>query len=51
MQPDDIQTSKSATFYHLEAQQPQFCDIDINNNQTVDSRFAYLGLQTNEYDV
>jgi hypothetical protein len=51
MQPDDLQTSKAATFYHLEIQQPQFCDIDLNNNQTVDSRFTYLGIQTNELDV
>jgi len=23
----------------------------VNNNESVDSRFAYLGLQTNEFDV
>ena len=51
MQPDDVQTSKAATFYHLELQQPEFCDIDINNNQSVDSRFTYLGIQTNEFEV
>jgi len=51
MQPDDVQTSKAATFYHLELQQPEFCDVDINNNQSVDSRFTYLGIQTNEFDL
>jgi hypothetical protein len=51
MHPDDLQTSKNSTFYRLEIQQPHFCDIDLNNNQTVDSRFTYLGIQTNELDV
>jgi hypothetical protein len=38
-------------FYVLENQNEQFCDVDAGNNQTVDSRFTYLGLQTNEFDV
>ena len=50
-QPDDVQTSKAAIFYHLEVQQPEICDIDINNDQSVDTRFTYLGLQTNELEV
>ena len=50
-QPDDVQTNKAAIFYHLEVQQPEICDIDINNNQSVDTRFSYLGLQTNELEV
>jgi len=44
MQPEDIQTSKSSVFYVLENQNKQFCDVDAGNNQTVDSRFTYLGL-------
>jgi hypothetical protein len=47
----NVQTARAATFYPLEVQQANSCPIESWTGSTVDKRWRYTGVQTNEYLV